>query len=538
MVDDFAFYEKMQVPAPTFCPECRLKRRFSWRNERVFYRGVCGLCKKSIISIHAPDSPYPVYCHACWWGEGWDGTTYGQDYDFSKPFFTQYRELLNVVPQIALNGHATNTNSEYANYVVQSKDCYLTIGGGIMEDVMYSQLNFRVRQCMEIMMSSDSEKCYELFYSNKCYNVAWAKNSAECRDSYFLDDCRNVHDCIKCSGLRNASYCYENKQLSKEEYTAKKERFLQELFENPDQVRADFHAFTLTVPKRFANFGHTENCTGDYIAEGRNCKDSYFIQNGENVAYSGDALLNIKDVRDGYSVGLGGELIYELMTGSMQIQNIRCSSVVRNNCSNVSYCFGLNASSDLFGCIGLSKKKFCILNKQYTEEEYRELLPKIIQHMNEMLYIDKRGIVYNYGEFFPTELSLFSYNETVAQEYFPLSAREAGLAGYRWHTPEKRNYTIGGDILACAHGGKCGENCTEAFKIIPKEAEFYTSLSLPTPNLCPNCRHARRLKQKNPMKLWHRKCMKESCKNEFETTYAPERPETIYCEKCYQETIA
>jgi hypothetical protein len=30
---------------------------------------------------------------------------------------------------------------------------------------------------------------------------------------------------------------------------------------------------------------------------------------------------------------------------------------------------------------------------------------------------------------------------------------------------------------------------------------------------------------------------KEKCKVEFETSYAPERPEIIYCEKCYQREV-
>ncbi|MDP3784615.1 MAG: hypothetical protein Q8R12_00870, partial [bacterium] len=55
--------------------------------------------------------------------------------------------------------------------------------------------------------------------------------------------------------------------------------------------------------------------------------------------------------------------------------------------------------------------------------------------------------------------------------------------------------------------------------------------------------------------LWHRKCQcageksengiyqntadhihhpkDQLCPNEFETTYAPERPEIVYCEQCY-----
>lgn len=38
-------------------------------------------------------------------------------------------------------------------------------------------------------------------------------------------------------------------------------------------------------------------------------------------------------------------------------------------------------SSDIFGCIGLRNKQYCIFNKQYTKEEYEKLVPKIIEHM-------------------------------------------------------------------------------------------------------------------------------------------------------------
>jgi len=34
--DDFAFYEKIGVPAPTWCPLCRIARKMSRRNERFF----------------------------------------------------------------------------------------------------------------------------------------------------------------------------------------------------------------------------------------------------------------------------------------------------------------------------------------------------------------------------------------------------------------------------------------------------------------------------------------------------------------------
>ena len=76
------------------------------------------------------------------------------------------------------------------------------------------------------------------------------------------------------------------------------------------------------------------------------------------------------------------------------------------------------------------------------KEQYEELVPKIIKQMNSMPYIDSKGRSYKYGEFFPSELSPFCYNETIAQEYFPLTKEEVLKQGYRWKEPEARNYQI------------------------------------------------------------------------------------------------
>src|ERR1035437_6171651 len=91
--DDFSFYEKIKVPPPTFCPECRSQRRLAWRNDFVFYNRNCDLCKRKIISIYSPDNPQIIYCNKCWWRDGWDVSSYGQDYDFSRSFFEQLKEL-------------------------------------------------------------------------------------------------------------------------------------------------------------------------------------------------------------------------------------------------------------------------------------------------------------------------------------------------------------------------------------------------------------------------------------------------------------
>ena len=201
-------------------------------------------------------------------------------------------------------------------------------------------------------------------------------------------------------------------------------------------------------------------------------------------------------------------------------------SITTYNSHDVRYCMSCHSGANLFGCVSLRNKEYCILNRQYSPSEYDDLISKIKSQMSKM------G---EYGEFFPPELSPFAYNETIAQEYFPLTKEQVLAKGYHWKEPEIKNYTIGGDIVACEHGGKCEEACTTAFKMIPSELQFYERMKLPHPRLCPNCRHYARLKQRNPLKLWQRQCAK--CAKDIETSFAPERPEIVYCEPCYQNEI-
>ena len=85
--EDFVFYEKIRVPPPTWCPECRMIRRFMFRNERNLYRRKDDVSGKEIFSMYPPEVPVKIYEKDYWWSDAWDATEYGKDYDFSRPFF-------------------------------------------------------------------------------------------------------------------------------------------------------------------------------------------------------------------------------------------------------------------------------------------------------------------------------------------------------------------------------------------------------------------------------------------------------------------
>ncbi len=551
--DDFSFYEKIKVPPPTFCPECRAVRRMSWRNERSLFHRVCDFSGKKIIAMFHPGIKVKVFDRDIWWGDNWDPTEYGQEYDFSRPFFEQYKELLSKVPLQNL-GNNRCVNSPYVNHCADCKNCYLVYASYLAEDVIYSQGAGYLKNCVDTYSILKSEFCYEDVLSSSLYETHFSYDSDESINSWFLKTCMNCQDCIGCINLRNKKYCILNKQYSKEEYEKEKKKLDFGSFKKLSEFTKKYNDFILKFPHRYAGILKSVNSTGDCILNSKNVSEAFDIygevEDSKFVAHG----LGAKDSYDCYGFGGGAYLLYEGVDTGLKASNVYFS-VLTHSCVDTFYTYMCFNSKDLFGCVSLRKKRYCILNKEYTKEEYEKLIPKIIQHMNDMPYIDKKGRVYKYGEFFPSEISPFAYNETIAQEYFSKNKEEIIWGGFIYRNSLERIYEptikiedipdhikdvtddILKEVIPCPNSGNEITQCTQAYRIVAEELSFLRKYNIALPRLCPNCRHYQRLSQRNPLKLWHRSCMKEGCKNEFETSYAPGRPEIIFCEKCYQNEV-
>ncbi len=575
--EDFKFYEKMQVPAPTFCPECRLIRRLAWRGDRAFYRRKEDFSGSEIFSMYSNAYKGKVFPHNVYWSDKWNPMDYGREYDFSRPFFEQFEALLKEVPIPAKT--ITEPVSEYSNNAAGLKNCYLVFNAGFSEDCGYGYRVAYLKDSYDMAHSENSELCYECFKCRRCYRAVFSSNCEECHDIFFSKNLVGCSNCFGCVNLRNKQYHIFNQPSSKEQYFEELKKLEAGSFNNVQKLRDRTLVLFLNYPAKFIQDRKNSTVSGDYIYNSKNVFSSFDIENGENLKYCHEIHYN-PSAKDSYDYTCWGEnasLLYECSSCGESVAGLTFCFNCYAQSRNLAYSIFCTNSSDLFGCIGLKNKNYSILNKQYTKEEYEKLRAKIIQHMNDMPYIDKKGRVYKYGEFFPIELSPFSYDESIAHEYFPLKKEEADVLGYGWKGPESRNYQItkkSGDlpdhindaadsvlneIIGCAHEQKCNENCTQAFRVIPKELEFLKKMNLPLPRLCPNCRHYQRIKQRSPLKLWHRKCQcageksenkiytntadhihhkkDERCPNEFETTYSPERPEIVYCEQCYLREV-
>jgi len=568
--EDFGFYEKMKVPAPTFCPDCRRQRRFAWRNERTLYKRKCDLCKKDIIGLYPQGTKFPVYCHDCWFSDNWDPFQYGADYDFSKPFFKQFKQLGEKVPRLGIWIQQC-TNSEYTNQSYSNKNVYLSFALRDTEDSAYCCRAVQLKHCFDDTYTHHSEFLYSCVDTDKSYRSRFLEEAEGCVESGFLSNARNCQNCIGGVNLRAKSNMFFGEQLSKEGYQEKLKTYDLGSRKTQNELLEKLRALKEKSIFRFANLINTANSTGDHLSHVRNCRYVFDGFELENARYS-SWVFSDKEVSDCYGMG-GSEFIYEAI-GVEEVNNMRFCSVC-NGSSYVEYGDLCSASQNLFGCVGLRNKEYCILNKKYSKESFDELRKKIIEQMKAMPYKDQKGRAYGYGEFFPAELSPFAYNETIAQEAYPLSKTEIESQGYLWRAPEERNYavtlssddvpgriqdvndTIVNETISCAHKGECNDQCSKAFRIALQELQFYKLMRIPLPVLCSNCRHYERLRQRNPVKLWHRKCQcagaksengvytntvqhqhdGEHCANEFETSYAPERKEIVYCERCYQAEV-
>ena len=583
--EDFQFYEKIKVPAPTFCPECRAIRRMTWRNERSLYKRKCAATGKEVISMFAPETPVVVYERDYWWSDNWDQLASGREYDFSKPFFVQFSELLKSapLPNLAINNCP---GSEYGNHNVDCKNCYLIYASIWNENVSYSRGAVECKDSFDLDTGMKIEQSSNDILSGSLYRVHFSYDTDESLNSEFLQACKNVTNSLGCINLHNKSHHIFNKPYSKEEYEIERKKYDLGSLRALQEFKKKFREFILQHPRRFAFVVQSVDTTGDNIINAKNCKDSFDVFGEvENARYVAHAK-SLKDAYDGYGVGMG-ELIYEAVDTGLNLSRTKFN-IFTHTSHDAEYTYACHGSSYLFGCIGLRSKTHCILNKQYTKEEYEKLVPRIIKHMNEMPYISEvrsgksevRKIEYRYGEFFPTEISPFAYNETLAQEFFPISKVEVEAKGYRWYETKGQNYGITTktedipdhikdasdnilkEIIECAHKGACNEKCTKAFRVINSELQFYRQMNIALPRLCPNCRHFERLAFRNPMKLWHRRCMcsgtksekqpktsheyentirhfhgADHCPNEFETAYAPEKIEILYCQKCYNAEV-
>ena len=535
---ELELYEALGVPVPADCPSCRRQGRLVFRNFFNLYHRECDLTGKKIISMYDRDTPSPVFELHEWWGDTWDGMQYGFTMDFSRPFFEQVAVLHRAVPRMAVMNTSCE-NTDYCNMSFGSRNCYLVFGNVGNEDCSYGHIVWHSKNCFDCLYTYRSHYCYECVDCVQCHSLSFSRDCDNCASSMFLVHCVGCRDCFGCVGLKEKQFHIFNVPHTKEEYAKKIAALhtgnIRTIAMAKERVQA---LIGKEIVKNYHGF-NCENVTGDYLYNCKNIVEGYDLKNCEDCLY-GATLESFKDSADnnfsGLTAGAQAELCYQCLTIGSSVRLLGCHCCQQHN-ADLFYCDNCYSCKDCFGCVGLKRKRYCILNVQFAREEYEQLLPKIIAHMK------NTG---EWGRFFPASLSPFGYNETIAQEYFPLTKEQTLERGGQWKNMDANEEKYLGPTVSipddisevtddiCTKILRC-EATGKPFKIIPQELDFYRQMKLPVPRKHFMQRMKERFAMRNPRQLWKRKCAK--CAKGMETTYAPERPEKVLCEDCYLKEV-
>ena len=530
---EFSMYEKVGIELPTICFFCRVKIHLSFWMFGKFRKGKSDLSGSSLITVLPEKNRYPIYTLTEWYSDKWDAMGYGQDYDEKRPFFEQLQELQEKVPHPHQNG-IKNTNCDWCDDVWNSKNCYLARSMEECEELYYSYRNIRVKNSIDMVICFNCEKCYASGECHHSYKLFYSEHSRDCVDSYFLYDCRNCQNCFMCWNLRGKSYCIENIQYEREKYLEKLKSFNLSSFESIQNHKKHFLEITQKEVVHRPNFNlKVYNSDGDYLLDCKNCHNCNTINDSE------DSFNCIRGMKHKSDIDANGCWYSELSgncNGCVNLYALKYSnwsssrySEYLDLCIECEYCFG---------CVGLKKKKYCILNKQYAKDEYEQLKEKIIFDMKKNR---------EYGQFLPYSMSAGPFNFSTSFLYFPDTKKEdiLKLGGY-WEDSVESDIEgmqtselpddikdVEDDII------KQALICPETgwrFNVSQNELLFYKENNIPLPRYHFDVRTKDRLKYLTVLQAYPYICL--YCKKEIEAYYLPEwNYQKIACEECYKQNI-
>ncbi len=527
------FCNKYELPLRTVSAQERQKEILIWRNRAHLFNGVCARSGAKVFTCIPPERRnFVVYDIDCWEAEDWDACAYGRSYDFKRPFFEQFAELLRVVPipNLAVI-RSIMENSDYTNGITGAKNCYLVFSASYNEDCLFSKSINYCKNVVDCVLGVKSELCYDCVNIHNCYNLKFSESCHNCSDSAFLAHCLGCHDCYGCVNLNNKEYHFFNEKCSKAEYEKRISKIDFGSSEVVEQEKRRFAEFQARFPLKYLIGRNNENSSGNYLDHTKDCHASYFLNDAEALEHS----IWVSKGKSSFfhcMYGNGSEVIYSCHAAGDGVYNLKFCNDCWQGARDLEYCMWTSyGSAHCFGCISLKKKSYCVFNKQYSKEEYFALVARIKEQMR---------ATGEYGKFFPITLSPFYYNTSEVNEFFPLSRDDAVAEGFSWRAEEEvppftstvpadHINDVGDDILgvtlSCAQSGK-------RYKIVKEELAYYRSGRLPVPRVSP----LERLKLKAGIyavePLRDGKCSR--CSESF-VTAVPHSGRRILCERCYQE---
>ncbi len=477
---------------------------------------------------------YPIYSSHEWWGDAWDAMNFGQDYDPGRSFFDQLKDLQEKIPRPHQVGEH-NTNCDWSDDAWGCKNCYLSRSMDKCENLSYAYRVIDSKDSLDLVYSFNMQDSYDCLFCHNSFDLNFSENSRDCINSYFLFDCRNCQNCFMSYNLRNKQFCIRNKQYTKDEYFKELGKINLGSHKNIEILKSEFANLTKEEVVHRENFNiKTTNSTGNYMTNCNKCSNVFSWEDSQNCRNSMRGLRCKDSIDQAFTWNTEASGDNATVDGGYQIKHSARSigrySEYLDLCQEVEYCFG---------CVGLRKKKYCILNKQYTKEEYENLRDKIVKDMT------KRR---EYGKFLPYSMGLGYYNFSNAMVYFPnITKEEVITKGGYWSEEDLSSHDgISSLELPDSISGTSPDIVKQAlvcpetkyrFNIAASEYDFHKRKNFALPRLHFDRRILKQAVKMTTTRSYPYKCF--YCGKDIMAYYPPEWGyKKIACEECYKQNIA
>ena len=473
------------IPLPVISPLPRLRNLGAFRNRTYLYHGQCAHTGRKILTSIAPERGFIVWDRDVFESDEYSPASFGRNYDFNRPFFQQFEELLRSVPLPNLStNRPTMENSDFTNGITGAKNCYLIFSSSFNEDCLYSKLLYKCRDVVGCVLAKECELCYACSGVHRCYNVLFSENCHDCADSAFLSNCQSCRNCFGCVNLTQKEYHFFNEPLSKDEYQRRINGIFLGSHRTVEDIRTKYAAFREQFAVRAIEGLRNENSTGQYLNNTKNCASCYSVSEAEDL----ESCIYVNDAHSSlfwFGYGNSSRGIYSSVTVGDSSENVRFSFECWPSVHDLEYCAYLHRGShDCFGSVGLRKSAYCILNKQYSKEDYHQMVRRIKEHMR------STG---EYGRFFPFSCSPNYFNRSEGYDWMPLGKDAALRQGFHWLDSDDEEHEmvtslpddvrdVGDDFLqtalTCEVSGK-------QFKLQKAELDFHRRRNLALPRVAP-----------------------------------------------------
>lgn len=288
-------------------------------------------------------------------------------------FMDELQKLLDKTPKPPLSIHESENVS--GNYIHSSKNLFNCFDSAKCSDSTYLFDSGSVASSADCDYAVESELCYESVDPFKAFNCTYLENCANIRDSDFCAWCTNSDNLFGCVKLQGKSFCIFNRQLSEQEYKEKVAEYkkwpVERIFAEMEKIRLQF-PFTQT------NGANNDNADfGNYMHYCKNCYMSFDAAFDENCAYVYDTF-HCRNTYDA-SYEYQDDLVYE---GVDSITIFNSDFIVYSkNCSDSAYIFNSANLQNCLGCVFLTNKQYCILNRQFGKDEYQKISSEILNQL-------------------------------------------------------------------------------------------------------------------------------------------------------------